>query len=365
MTAIVPQFPPSVNGVGDYGVYLAQQLHQDQNWTTRFVVGDPNWSGTEESFFQATPVEARSHCALQVLLPQPPAVILLHYVGHGYARRGCPVWLVNALEQWCRSGGHLVTMFHELYATKPLLSSASLTAPMQKHLAIRLMHISDRCLTSRQEYAATIRRLSPHQDIPTVPIFSNVGEVSQPQPLEKRSRRLVVFGGRGVRSRVYRQSRGALEKVCCELGITEIIDIGAKLELGLDSISGSTVTQLGVQPAREISRWLSDAIAGFVDYPIPYLGKSGIFAAYCAHGVIPIVASPHQLNEDGLHANQQFWWANHSERLEMQKGQAIADAAHAWYQVHCLKSQAQIFADCLRERIEQSSKQTIVMKRIV
>jgi hypothetical protein len=349
--ALVPKFPPAVDGLGDYGFYLAQQIYQDQGWQTHFLVGDPSWQGESQGeWFQATAVAERSPAALVSLLPPPPAVLLLHYVGYGYARRGCPVWLVRALEHWCAAGGRLVTMFHELYATGPLFSSAILTSPLQKQLAVRLMRISDRCITSRQSYATKICRLSHHQSqqVPTLPIFSNIGEVWEPSPLSQRASRLVIFGGKGPRMRVYQRSRRALESICQTLKIQEILDIGSPLDIPLELLPGIPIHALGIQPAQEVSNALSTAIAGFLDYPTAYLGKSGIFAAYCSHGVIPLSASYPQTSQDGLKADNHYWCAGSDNALDLVRGQEIATAAYNWYQAHNLATQARLFAIWLK-----------------
>lgn len=350
ITAIVPKLIPEVDGIGDYGLNLARQLYQDFGWKTRFIVGNPAWKGeVQGDFFQVTPVTARSQEALLKLLPVPPATILLHYAGHGYAKRGCPVWLVKALKQWCQSGGRLVTMFHELYATKPLLSSALLTSPFQQQLATQLINLSDRALTSRKHYAEKIERLSHHKHskVPNLPIFSTIGDLAEPMPLTQRSRQVVVFGGGGARSRVYQRSRSALIKVCRELGIQKIIDIGPKLNLELEPIEGIEFRALGIQPVHEISRYMSDALVGFLDYSTSYLGKSTIFAAYCSHGMLPVTGSKDAPNEDGLRAGQHYWLANSKVLLELEQGQVIADAAYQWYQAHSLKTQSTIFAQNL------------------
>lgn len=347
---IVPNLPPAIDGVGDYGYRLAQQLFEEQGWQTHFIVGDPTYrSITPNHFSQTSVVTQRSPDSLAALLSSTDAVVLLHYAGHGYAKRGCPTWLVADLRDWCQRGGRLITMFHELYATRPLLSSAILTSPVQKRLAVQLMQMSDRVLTSQQNYAERIESLShqKHTLIPILPVFSTVGECLKPQPLAQRQRQLVVFGGTAVRSRVYTRSQTALAKICRELDIKQIIDIGPQLKIDLNCLEGIPVEPLGILSAAEVSQYLSSAIAGFLDYGSAYLGKSTIFAAYCSHGMIPIVATDQVANKDELISQRHYWAAGSNHHLDINQGQTIAIAAHAWYQTHNLKTQAQIFADCL------------------
>jgi hypothetical protein len=101
ITAIVPRLPPAVDGVGDYGLNLAQQMCQDFGIITNFVIGDANWSG--EAVIEGFTVKQVADCSRTALLELLPNLndinqtLLLHYVGYGYAKRGCPVWLVAAL----------------------------------------------------------------------------------------------------------------------------------------------------------------------------------------------------------------------------------------------------------------------------
>ena len=279
ITSIVPRLPPAVDGLGDYGLSLARHLRTEFGLVTDFVVGEPNWAGVAKiEDFEVKQVTARSRAAMLELLPselQSKATVLLHYVGYGYARRGCPVWLVEGLERWRQAGSNrrLVTMFHEVYAYNPRIwTSQFWTSGLQKNLAARLAKLSDRCLTSKQGYAKIISELSQgkHTTIPALPVFSNVGEPEHLLPLVERPRRLVVFGGAGPRSRVYQRSRLALEKTCRELEIEEIIDIGPELGLEIEPVNGISVVRRGILSAREISCHLSSSVVGFFDYPTEF-----------------------------------------------------------------------------------------------
>jgi hypothetical protein len=355
--SIVPRLPPAVDGLGDYGLNLARQLRQDFGLVTDFIVGDPNgvWEASVEGF-AVKQVAVQSAAALLDLLPSEShssATLLLHYVGYGYAKRGCPVWLVEGLERWRRAASNrsLVTMFHEIYANGAIWTSAFWTSPLQRNLATRLAFLSNHCFTSKQGYAEILYRLSQgkHAKIPALPVFSNVGEPDFVPPLVERSRRLVVFGGRGPRSRVYERSRLALERTCRDLEIEEILDIGPPLGFEIEPVNETPVKCLGVKAPQEISCLLSTAVVGFFDYHAEFLAKSTIFAAYCAHRVFPVgVFYEGQNDVDGLEAGKHYCLANrHQGRMDLSLGQVVADDALAWYQTHNLAAQARAFASYL------------------
>ena len=356
---IVPQLPPAINGLGDYALNLARQLYQDLNINTEFIIGDPTWSGNSKiEQFPVFSVASQSTTALLSLLNNHHSLILLHYVGYGYAKRGCPWWLIEALEahQHIKKPKQLlITMFHEVYASGQPWTSAFWLSPFQKNLATRLVKISSHCLTSSQVLADIIKGLEPHKktSITTLPIFSNIGEPKDLPPLSSRSRRLVIFGTPGVRLRAYQNCLDGLTNICQALRIQEIYDIGQPIHLKISQINGIPVTKTGVIQSDQISQIFLDSIAGFLDYPPYLLAKSTIFAAYCAHHLIPIlnptVAIPSQ---DGLKSNEHYWQVDdHQMQLNWELGQTIASQAHCWYQTHSLSIQAGIFAQYAQQNL--------------
>jgi hypothetical protein len=354
ITQIVPRLPPAVDGLGDYAVKLAEQLHKDFRIETHFVVGEPGWRGTSAlESFPISQVSERSAATLLSSLSDNSAAVLLHYVGYGYDKRGCPRWLVEGLEHWKRRSPErvLITMFHEVYASGPLWTSSFWLSPTQRNLAARLSLISNRSVTNREGYAEILMRLSRGkcQQIPILPVFSNVGEPDQmPLPLMKRRRRLVVFGKSGHRLLVFQKSLNELKKTCHALGIEEVFDVGSLVDHGITNIGSIPVTRTGMQPAHRVSEIFSNAIAGFFNYPTNYLGKSTIFAAYCAHRMLPIGVYCNEQNADGLQPDHHFWLADrHESEWRLAAAQSVADNAHNWYQNHNLSKQVEIFAEYL------------------
>ena len=294
---IVPRLPPSISGVGDYAYLLARQLRLAHGITTRFIVCDTEGiSYSEIDGFDVKELSGRTETELLATLGETDArVILLQYVGYGYQKRGCPVWLVRGLEEWkrCNPEARLITMFHEISAFGPPWTSAFWTSVLQRNIAARVARVSDACMTNRKLYADILKRLSRgvHEEIPWLPVFSNVGEPENVLPLKDRKRRVVVFGSAASRSRVYEKSMAALEKVCHSMRIEEVIDIGPTIRSVPSSVNGTRITQLGPIPGEQVSRVLLNSVIGVFDYNPAYLDKSTIFAAYCAHGVVTINAA--------------------------------------------------------------------------
>lgn len=353
--SIVPRFFPLIDGIGDYALAHARLLRQAFGIDTLFIVADPDWQGPNNvEGFEVTHLSRRFIGDLIGVLPKTPGeTVVLHYGGYGYAKRGCPVWLVTALEQWRKDNNDrsLMTIFHELYATGPPWTSSFWLSPLQKNLAARLARLSDQSLTSLEANARTLTAMSDNGDGRThhLPVFSSIGEPQSPPPLTDRRRRLVVFGTRGRRIEVYKRSTADLNRICRALGIEELLDIGQPIDA--DFLKGLEVrtSVAGLRSSEEVSELLLDSVAGVIDYPAAILGKSTIFAAYCSHRLIPIVATPVEASPaDGLQANSHYWLTDvRTEQLNLDEGQAVADRALDWYRQHNLATHAKLLAACL------------------
>ncbi|MBD2579446.1 glycosyltransferase family 1 protein [Oscillatoria sp. FACHB-1406] len=357
LTQIVPILPPAVDGLGDYALNLARQLHRDWAIATQFIVANPTWAGRSEiEGFSAVCLRERSDRALQQILPKEGS-ILLHYSGYGYAQRGCPRWLATGLEEWkrgCTSEGKraLSVMFHEVYPyrrTPPWTSSFWLSG-LQKQVAARLLKCSDRAFTNRENYARLLRQLAAgEREIPVLPVPSNIGEPAVLIPWERRERSAVVFGHRNTRSRLYQNYLPQVLETCRTFNLDTLYDIGVPTEALPPSSGELKILAMGVLSAPEASALLGNATIGFLSAPPPeYFGKSTVFAAYSAHGLLSVLPHSHPVAVEGLVAGQHYWaFDGTMAQITAETGRAIAQTAYTWYQTHPLSAQAQFFARSL------------------
>jgi len=223
----------------------------------------------------------------------------------------------------------------------------------------RLASISDQAITSRKDYALRLTELSRKKKTQSLvlPIPSNVGEPEEVPLLRDRAKRLVVFGHKNRRALVYYTHAQALDRTCQALGIQEIWDIGAPMDLRLSHINGVPIRQRGIQEAASVSQCLLNSVAGFLGAPQPmYLAKSGIFAAYCAHRLIPIIASGDPVTADGLQPDRHYGMADQlMNEWSLDEAQMIANHAHAWYQTHSISVHAEMYAACFND-IQRSQR---------
>jgi hypothetical protein len=349
---IVPRLPPSTDGVGDYSLYLARKLQQDFGLKTHFIVCDPLWeSQPEVQGFRATHLKERSTSALlQLLQTDFPETkqLFLHYVGYGYARWGCPNWLLNALKTWRSQSGHqLVTMFHELYTLpgKQPWKHPFWNSHVQQSITKQLAQISGHSITSGQQYAEILDRFRVNPDNPTpyFPVFSTVGELTQVPSWDDREPILIIFGQAINKRRAYTESQEQLQSICQRFQIEEIVDVGPSTGLNLTKLGTTPFREAGKLTIEEINALFSRSRLGFFNYNTDYLAKSTIFAAYCTYGLLPISATQSMHSYDGIISGYHYW----SLKDDNHSPQEIVDQAYQWYQSHSLSAQAGYFAKLL------------------
>jgi hypothetical protein len=279
--------------------------------------------------------------------------VVLHLSSYGYQKRGIPLWLVQGLQIWNRRAGcvPLVTIFHELYATGRPWHSAFWLSPLQKQIVRTILKLSSVAITPTDLYS---KRLSQWRDgrrvkVTAMPVFSSMGEPGCGSPPSARTAAAVVFGLAGVEDRLFGIYRPDLERIIATLGIKKIFDVGPRVSSVPRTLAGAPVTSMGVLPQGRVSEVLQRARFGFVAYPLDFIGKSTVFAAYAAHGVVPIVLSDSHGTFDGLHPARHFL---DGLRLET-AGEGAHDLASiqrnsfTWYASHSVKVQADFLLDSI------------------
>ena len=364
---LVPILPPALSGVGDYALLLARELQDAQGVRTRFLVGDPAWSGNEAAVAPFPARGVHTHfgavrtdgpgAGQHALADEEAGALLLHYVGYGYAHRGCPFWLVNAIERWkrARAGRRLIVLFHELYATGPVWSSVFWTSPVQKYLAARLGRVADARRMTTRLAAGQLRALLGGRGrdaaIEATPVFSTLGEPASPPPLAARRRQIVVFGSRSWRADVYRRCQADLTDTCRRLEIERVVDVGTPLDYAPGGGLPVPLEVAGPLPAPEAGALFAGSLAGYFSYPVPSLAKSTIFAAYCAHGMVPLTAPGNDRpSPDGLAAGIHFLAGLPAKTPDLAALVRVADEAFDWYAGHGLA----VHAAGVRRQMEMS-----------
>ncbi len=291
---VVPKLPGSQDGVGTYASDLAKALLADYGVASRFATGDD----------------------FALLSQSASRLMLVHYVNYGYQNRGVPFRLPPALRKLRGHGpGRLVTIFHELYASAPPWRSAFWLQPFQRGIARSIARLSDACVITSGTAFAQLRRLAPAVPISVQPVPSGFGEpvLSPAQIAGKDPGRWVICGGTALLEKSVRSFRQMLRRVPDAVSPRELFVVGGNdsqmmraMLNDLHDVKWSYHPQVDGAVASEI---LSRCSFGWIDYfrhpaaPVDALFKSSVFAAFCAHGVIPVFphrTSPLALEQDRL-----------------------------------------------------------------
>lgn len=266
-------------------------------------------------------------------------LLLLHLSGYGYQKRGAPLWLVRAVREMRPRFDSVGIVFHELFAVGPPWRSAFWLTGLQKLVARDLLAMADFWITSREDSARWLlagrARQVPHR---VLPIFSTVGEpdaIATPRKDE-----IVVFGTPGVRASVYRWAGGEIFR-CAERRGLQIHDIGAAFppQSALSTrLAASGAVVHGKLPADAVSARMAEARYGALAYPAEDVAKSSVFAAYCAHGLCPILLSPSDRTRDGLVANRNFAFGFEALDDAGIHPARVGREARKWYEPHRLSA---------------------------
>ncbi len=341
---IVSGFKPSVDGMGDFARRLGAALFEKHSIRSHFLVYKqpktpfdaaeiaPN---TISYVGEPTPVALRE--ALAALRSEHRfESVLLHYGPYAYSPNGRPAEFTRVMEELARET-RLLVFFHEIFSNGHLWQRARWTRGEQRRCVQALLGVADVAFTSSAKYHWQVQPYNPTgREILQIPIFSNIGEPELLRPLRERTRRLIVFGQLNTRVRLYRNCRATLEEVCRKLRIESITDVGSGTSefIPLD-IEGAAVTRAGFMEEQALSDLMADSIAGIIGYWPDVWSKSGVIAAYMAHGLVPIMVEVEKrmipkpdflpyISQEGV--AQLASGVASDERI-----QAIADAAHGWY----------------------------------
>ena len=303
---IVPRAPGSHEGVGDYAGILSVRLEEHSGYRTIFAT--------------AADLRRRDWRA-----PAAMAVVL-HYVNYGYDPRGVPLWLPRKLEEIQGGGVPLITIFHELYAESSWRRSAFWLQPWQKRIARMIAERSTLCLVSSAILADQLRGLVGESRILVRPVISTFGEpkLTSEQISNRSPQRWVICGGTELILRSLKSFPGKGELYV--VGGSERSEIRSALD---------KERYLPNVEAKRASLVLSSCSYGWLDYfessdvPTAAILKSTAFAAYCAHGVIPVFplsGSRIALGDDALPGPFHFGnLPTESVRPE------VAQATYDWY----------------------------------
>jgi hypothetical protein len=356
---VVAQLKPAACGVSDFSLAIAGELESGFGICSAFAVVNSKLSCDVE-YPRVYRPQSQLLEACRSLSEGRKAALLVHLSGYGFSRDGAPTELAAELSRVKQSGEfRLGVYFHELFATAPPWRTAFWHSRRQQRAVRQIAAECDLLVTNTERHASWLEREAPIRSglpILRLPVTSNVGEARSVSPWDTRTPSLVVFGLPATRKRAY-EHLASLRSVLGELGIEEIVDIGPPLEIPAQ-LNGIPVKRMGALPSSELADLLDYSKFGFVQHHADCLAKSGVFAGFCAHGTIPVLAEPFDEEIDGLKDGEHLVSLRTARAASAAGLERCSLAAWAWYWEHRLHVHAETYSRFLAQ---QSAADTIDM----
>ncbi len=263
MLIVIPESPPGFCGLADHARVITAAIAQ----------GGPSvhichWR------------QARS-CA-------PGRPVLLEYTPLAFSPFGLPWRLLVDVVLWRWRGSRVVTYVHELPFPNGPGWKRQLAVLAQRCHCMLLAAVSSAVVVNQSSGLGWLSLLCGRRRVSFLPTCSNVGEAAQVPPPQGRPLQVVVFGSPGKRRHAHAlvASLGGYRRIFGDS--VRVIDIGDPLPL--PEALAMEVECLGTLPAAAVFAKLVESRYGFFYAEPQQFSKSGVFAAYCAAGVVPVIA---------------------------------------------------------------------------
>lgn len=322
---LVPNPPGRTCGVYDYATTIALAIAASSGIQSAFIPVNDSTGNLAPNLFDTIDHHLLDRNATTTTL-------VIHYTAYGFDRRsGIPSWLLRLIER-LRSKHSLTIaiIFHEFFYHSPRFWRTL----RQQQLCLQLAKLADAIVVNRQwclDFLAR-RDASLAARCLCLPVFSNIGELTQLPPQNTRKNSFIIFGGRHWTERLLIHNMRQMRRVCECLEVTDVICIGSKTQksIALDV----PCVQLGFLPSHAASEILRQSRFGAFYYPPRDVGKSGVFAAYAAHGLVSInfyLGYDRDCDAvEGIH----YLSADKCCSRTSQEHDRISQAVHSWYGDH-------------------------------
>jgi hypothetical protein len=298
--------------VGDHAFILDRELKRRGKNTGVIVYRDLP-TGEREGVYQGG---LKCKNLTDIIEREKPKVLLLHYVCYGFQDRGVPIFLPFVLSKVRKMYPklRLWIFFHELNAFGAITSSAFWLSGLQLKICKDLYRLADQAFTNCDDFLNKIKRWKIHDRLDLCEVFSNLGE---PDRLFEGRKGGVLLGAAQTKEKVF-SNLGQNIHLLKSLGLNELVDIGSKVNLPSELKGELSLNHQGILPEEEVSALLSKASYGILCYEPGFLGKSGVYAAYLAHGcrVINLLSTPSMLHQNHLSSYLEYSDRNIISSLE-------------------------------------------------
>lgn len=303
---ITNNFPPQVDGVGDYSHCLSRELsgrgHELHVICNRRVQIDGTVEGIKVYPIIPKWTKRNYELALKQIMDIRPDWVIIQYVPYAFHHFGMPVAIVRFMRRIKQNGFPIFVFFHEFFIglqfkslknTLVALTQMWITRRMCKHAAI--------AATSTDHYINVLQQW--RKDIHQIPIGSNIPApgLAQATASAEPVFTIITFGLRDVE--VLLRFFSIIQK---EIKNIELVVCGKQYRETSPADTGK-VHFTGYLPAKEVAQWLGRADVFLLPDFVSRQGdggtclKSGSLAAAFAAG-LPIIGMKGKMNDRLLQA---------------------------------------------------------------
>lgn len=179
---ITNNFPPIVDGVGDYTYNIAKQFIEHNHEVYIICRNNPQINNNELGM-TILPIIEKWDCncykpIIDFIQEKSIDIVSLQYVPHGFHPKGLPFPIITLAKKIKKCNAKLFTFFHEVSVEKEKSNiKKTLLSILMQHISKRIIENSDYVATSIEYYKNMIIRLVPDiKEISIIPIASNIPE---------------------------------------------------------------------------------------------------------------------------------------------------------------------------------------------
>lgn len=334
---LVPKTANEVCGVTDYSRSLGARLNvlggHEVIYITRGHCESPHFSSIQYDVK-----------AFDFIANLEDQVLMIQLSLYGYEKRGVPIWLMLAVARLKKQKPKvkLVVMYHELWVenAKPWRSSYWLKE-LQKRVIKKMARLADFCITNLNRYEIELGKWVPQQKIIKLCVFSSMGEMAQVGDVNERKNILFLYQPELYWAGELNLFWQRVKEVKSILGIDRIVIAGKKLEQPPEDL---IVEETGYLAMEDMSALLSQSKYYWVGYFNGYLGKSSVFAAAAAHGLVAICDQEMSSESDGLTSGSEYVLVGELVKIQRElKINEYARKINQWYCEHSIEKTAEVY----------------------
>jgi hypothetical protein len=316
---VTEALPPKLNGIGDYAYKLASCFREFLAIDSTFLVLDHPESYPDQYLeypvYNVLPfpehflttltevIENHSEMTNIILFHECKGTLDRYISPKSFDRHFLPLRLLEFLRKLKvkHSSIKLIILFHEFLWPTPERRRDYLLRPLQNLFMKRVLEYSPSVICNNPVSAHLIKQLSPQTNILVNPVFSNIGELSNNSTNQKQKGSWVIFGTTEHLLRTVSMFVDDIHLIRKTYQIDSINIIGGvKNDYILHHIKRikqfvPCVNYLPEIPSLQVSQIFRKSRFCYLNYfsknidsNTALIFKSGVFAAACSHGVIPV-----------------------------------------------------------------------------